>query len=119
MFAVIELNGKQFLIKEGDKIKIQSPKVGEIKVLLLAEQRGLNADQRGKSQRESALSLQESAWDVKIGTPYLDGKKVETKILKQGRERKKIVFRYQSKTRRRKKAGHRQHYTDLEIVSIK
>ncbi len=96
MFAVIEVNGKQFLIKEGDKIKIQSPKVGEIKVLLLAE---------GEA--------------IKIGAPYLDGKKVETKILKQGRERKKIVFRYQSKTRRRKKAGHRQHYTDLEIVSIK
>ncbi|MFA5084520.1 MAG: 50S ribosomal protein L21 [Candidatus Paceibacterota bacterium] len=96
MIAVIEANGKQFLIKEGDKIKIESPKVGEIKVLLLAD-----------------------GEDVKIGAPYLEGKKVETEILKQGRERKKIVFRYQSKTRRRKKAGHRQHYTDIKIVSIK
>lgn len=96
MLAVIEVNGKQFLIKEGDKIKIESPKVGEIKVLLLAE-----------------------GEEVNIGAPYLDGKKVETKILRQGKERKKIVFRYQSKTRHRKKAGHRQHFTEIQIVDIK
>lgn len=96
MLAVIEVNGKQFLVKEGDKIKIESPKLGEIKVLLLSEGEETN-----------------------IGTPYLEGKKVETKILRQGREKKKIVFRYHSKTRHRKKAGHRQHYTDLKIVSIK
>lgn len=96
MFAVIEINGKQFLVKEGDKIKIASPKVGEIKVLLLAE-----------------------GEEAKIGTPYLEDKKVETKITKQGRERKQIIFHYHSKTRHRKKAGHRQHYTELEIVSIK
>jgi len=96
MLAVIEVNGKQFVIKEGDKIKIQSPKVGEIKVLLLT-----------------------NGEETQIGTPYLESKKVETKILKQGRERKKIIFHYHSKTRHRKKAGHRQHYTDLEIISIK
>ncbi len=95
MIAVIEVNGKQFLVKEGDKIKIESPKVGEIKVLLLTE-----------------------GEDIKIGTPYLEDKKVETKILKQGRERKIIVFHYHSKTRHRKKAGHRQHYTQLEITKI-
>ncbi len=95
MLAVIEVNGKQFVIKEGDKIKIQSPKVGEIKVLLLTE-----------------------GEETKIGPPYLDDKKVETKIIKQGRERKKIIFHYHSKTRHRKKAGHRQDYTELQIVKL-
>lgn len=95
MLAIIEVNGKQFLVKKGDKVRIQSPTVGEIKVLLLANEK-----------------------DVKIGTPYLEGVKVETKILKQGREKKKIVFRYHSKTRYRKKKGHRQHYTELEITKI-
>jgi large subunit ribosomal protein L21 len=95
MLAVIEVNGKQFLVKKGDKIRIQSPTVGEIKVLLLAD--GEN---------------------IKIGTPYVDGAKVETKIIKQGREKKKIVFRYHSKTRYRKKKGHRQHFTELEILSL-
>lgn len=95
MLAVIEVNGKQFLVKKGDKIRLQSPTVGEIKVLLLADEK-----------------------DIKIGTPYLEGIKVETKILKQGREKKKIVFRYHSKTRYRKKKGHRQDYTQLEIVGF-
>lgn len=95
MLAIIEVNGKQFLVKKGDKVRIQSPTVGEIKVLLLANEK-----------------------DVKIGTPYLEGVKVEAKVLKQGREKKKIVFRYHSKTRYRKKKGHRQHYTELEITKI-
>jgi len=95
MFAVIEINGKQFLVKEGDRVKIASPKMGEIKVLLLTE---------GEK--------------TQIGTPYLEDKKVETKILEQGRERKQVIFHYHSKTRHRKKAGHRQHYTELEIFKI-
>ena len=95
MIAVIEVNGKQFLVKERDRIKIDSPTVGEVKVLLLAE-----------------------GEELKVGTPYLDGSKIETKILKQGREKKKIVFRYHSKTRYRKKKGHRQHYTEIQIVKL-
>jgi large subunit ribosomal protein L21 len=95
MFGIIEANGKQFLVKKGDKIRIQSPKLGEIKVLLLADDK-----------------------DIKIGTPYIEDAKVETKILKQGREKKKIVFKYHSKTRYRKKKGHRQHFTELEILSL-
>ena len=95
MFAIIEVNGKQFLVKKGDKIRLESPTVGGIKVLLLAD-----------------------AEDVKIGTPYLEDAKVETKILKQGREKKKIVFKYHSKTRYRKKKGHRQDFTEIEILKI-
>jgi len=95
MFAVIEVNNKQFLVKEGDKIKIDSPTVGEVKVLLWAKDE-----------------------EIKIGAPYVEGAKVETKILKQGREKKKIVFRYHSKTRYRKKKGHRQHYTEIEITKF-
>lgn len=95
MPAVIELNGKQFLVREGDKIKIDSPQAGEIKVLLLTEDD-----------------------DVKIGTPYLEGVDLKTEISKQGKDKKKIVFRYHSKTRYRKKKGHRQPYTELKIVKI-
>lgn len=95
MLSIIELNGKQFLVREGDKIKIDSPQAGEIKVLLLAD-----------------------ADNIKIGTPYLEGIKIETEILKQGKDKKKIVFRYHSKTRYRKKKGHRQPYTELRIVKI-
>lgn len=54
---------------------------------------------------------------VEIGTPYL-GTKVTGKIISQGRDDKKIVFRYHSKTRYRKKKGHRQAFTEVEIVGI-
>ncbi len=56
--------------------------------------------------------------DVKIGAPYVDGAKVEAKILKQGRDKRKIVFKYHSKTRFRKKKGHRQPFTEAEILKI-
>lgn len=96
MFAIIEINGKQFLVKKGDKLRTESPKIGEVKVLLLNE-----------------------GEETEIGMPYLEKKKAEIKTLNQGRDKKKIVFRYHSKTRHRKKAGHRQHYTDIQLLDIK
>ncbi|MDP3956460.1 MAG: 50S ribosomal protein L21, partial [bacterium] len=56
--------------------------------------------------------------NVEIGTPYLHGAKVHGKIISQGRDDKKIVFRYHSKTRYRKKKGHRQAFTEVEITGI-
>ncbi len=111
-FAVIETGGKQYRIRAGQKIKVEKLNAADgasfvfDKVLLIADSRGTDADKRGKD------------WDVRIGAPYLAGEKVSAKVLKQGREKKKIVFRYHSKTRYRKKKGHRQHFTEVEIVNI-
>ncbi|MDI6717871.1 MAG: 50S ribosomal protein L21 [Patescibacteria group bacterium] len=101
-FAVIETGGKQYKVAVGQKIKIEKIKTdaGESfvfdKVLLEGDKNG----------------------NAKIGVPYIDGAKVESKIIKQSKEDKKIVFRYHSKTRYRKKKGHRQHYTEIEITKI-
>lgn len=101
MFAVIETGGKQYRAAAGQKLKIEkldSPAGGNLvfdKVLLIAD--GEN---------------------VRVGTPYIDGAHVGAKILKQGRAPKVIVFKYHSKTRYKKKAGHRQHYTEIEIGEI-
>lgn len=109
-FAVIESGGKQYKVSAGQKLKIEklNAKDGDNfsfdKVLLIAEERGTES-------RNGA--------EVKIGTPYLDGIKVEGKVLRQGRADKVIVFRYHSKTRYRKKKGHRQPFTEVEITSIK
>ncbi|MEK9180594.1 MAG: 50S ribosomal protein L21 [Patescibacteria group bacterium] len=109
-FAVIESGGKQYRVSAGSKIRVEKLDANEganfsfDKVLLVAEQRGLNADLRGKE------------WDVKVGTPYISGVKVEGKVLRQARDRKKIIFKYHSKTRYHKKKGHRQHFTEIEIV---
>lgn len=102
MFAVIETGGKQYKVAPGQKLKIEKlePKVGDSlsfdKVLLVAD--GEN---------------------VKIGAPYVDGVKVEGKVIRQGHARTVIVFKYSSKTRFRKKKGHRQKFTEVEIVGIK
>ncbi len=53
-----------------------------------------------------------------IGKPYLTGKTVEAKILKQGRGKKIRVFKYKAKSRYRKRQGHRQHYTEIEMTKI-
>lgn len=101
MFAVIETGGKQYKVSPGAKIKVEK---------LTPE---------GESFAFDKVLLISDGKEVKIGKPYLGGSKVETKILKQGRADKKIVFRYKSKTRQRTKKGHRQHYTEVEITAIR
>ncbi len=100
-FAVIETGGKQYKVSAGQKIKIEK----------------LNADSDAKFSFDRVL-LRADGDSVEIGTPYLAGAKVEAKVTRQGRERKKIVFKYHSKTRYRKKKGHRQHFTEVEVVKV-
>jgi len=100
--AVIETGGKQYKVAVGDKLNIEKldNEIGSgvvfDKVLLVAD---------GES--------------VEVGAPYLKGVKVEAKLLDTYKDTKKIVFKYHSKTRRRKKKGHRQQMTEVEITSIK
>lgn len=100
MFAVIETGGKQYKVSAGDKIKVEK----------------LNAES-GSVSFDKVL-LKSNGEKVEIGVPYVSGVRVEAKVLKSGRSRKKIVFKYKSKTRERKKKGHRQPYTEVEIVKI-
>lgn len=100
-FAIIQTGGKQYKISAGQKIKIEK----------------LNANE-GENFIFNEVLLSADGEDVKIGNPYVEGAKVEAKILKQGKSRKKIVFKYHSKTRYRKKKGHRQQYTEAEIGKI-
>jgi len=100
-FAVIETGGKQYRVDLGKKIrfeKLDGEAGGEVvfdKVLLIAD--GDN---------------------VSVGDPYVSGAKVEGKIAGQGRADKVIVFKYSSKSRYRKKKGHRQPYTEVEITKV-
>lgn len=100
MFAVIKTGGKQYRVSPGTKLKVEklTPEGENFvfdKVLLVSDGKG-----------------------IKIGKPYLENSRVEAKVLKQGRAKKVIVFRYKSKTRQRKKKGHRQPYTEIEITKI-
>jgi large subunit ribosomal protein L21 len=101
-FAVIETGGKQYLVCAGAKVKVEKldatagAEVSFSKVLL-------------RGGKDSA---------VEVGAPYLPGAVVVARVVRQGRGRKKIVFKYHSKTRERKKKGHRQPFTEVEVTKI-
>ena len=100
-FAIIQTGGKQYKVSPGQKIKIEKLNVNE-----------------GDNFVFDKVLLTIEGENVKIGAPYIEGAKVEGKILRQARDKKKIVFKYHSKTRYRKKKGHRQHYTEVLISSF-
>lgn len=103
MFAVIKTGGKQYKVKEGEVLKIE--KVA-----------GAAGD---KIDFEVMLVADEDGKDVKIGKPLVSGAKVAAEILEQGRARKINIIKYKPKVRYRRKAGHRQMYTKVKIVSVK
>lgn len=101
MFAVIKTGGKQYLVSPGDKIKIEKLDKAE-----------------GKEITFGQVLLVEKGKSIKIGTPLVKGAKVMAKVIKQGRAKKVIVFKYKPKKRYQKKMGHRQPYTEVEILKI-
>ena len=101
MFAIIETGGKQYKVVAGEKFKVEK----------------LNAEAGSNFSFDKVLMVADGE-DAKIGTPYVAGAKVEGKVLRQGRAKKLIVFRYHSKTRYRKKKGHRQPFTEVQITKI-
>jgi len=101
MIAVIKTGGKQYLVNPGDKIKIEKIKTAE-----------------GKEVAFKNVLLLEKSQSLKIGTPLVKDAKVIAKVLSQGKDKKIIVFKYKPKTRYKKKTGHRQPYTEIEIIKI-
>lgn len=102
-FAVIKTGGKQYLVSEGDKVLVEK----------LSHEVGQEFD-----FDQVLMVVNSSAENVKIGTPLVDGAKVSARVLDQIRGEKKIVFKYKRKTRYKKKKGHRQPYTKIEIIKI-
>ena len=98
-FAIIETGGKQYRVAQGMKLRVEKLAV-----------------EAGATVTFDKVLLVADGDSVKIGAPYISGEKVEAKVVEQGRDKKKIIFKYHSKTRYRKKKGHRQHFTEVEIA---
>lgn len=101
MLAVIKTGGKQYLVTPGDKIKIEKI-----------------AKKEGSEITFNEVLLLEKNKKIEIGNPLVKGAKVVGKIISQGKGKKVIIFKYKAKTRYKKKAGHRQPYTEVEITKI-
>ena len=90
MYAIIATGGKQYKVSEGDVIKVEKLD----NVLLVGGD------------------------TVKVGTPTVDGAKVEASVVSEGKGKKVIVYKYKRKTGYHKKNGHRQLFTQVKIDSI-
>ena len=101
MYAVIETGGKQYRVQNGDQICIEK----------------LNVEDGGHVVFDKVLVCGEGA-DIKVGTPYLEGITVEGEVVESGKGKKVVIFKYKAKKDYRKKQGHRQPYTMVEISSI-
>ena len=100
MYAVIETGGKQYRVKEGDVIVVEK----------------LKAEVGEKVEFDRVLCLGEGD-KVTIGQPYLDSA-VTGQIVENGKGEKVIIFKYKSKKDYRKKQGHRQPFSKVEILSL-
>ena len=99
--AVIKTGGKQYLVSPSQKIKIEKIEGKE-----------------GKEVIFKNVLLLEKNKKVEIGNPLIKGAKVIGKIISQGKDKKKIVFKWKAKTRYKVKKGHRQPFTEVEILKI-
>ena len=101
MNAIIVTGGKQYKVSEGDVIYIEK----------------LAAEADATVTFDQVLAVVDGA-DSKFGTPTVAGAKVEAKVLKNGKGKKIRIFKYNPKKGYRKRQGHRQPYTKVEIGKI-
>lgn len=101
--AVVRTGGKQYLVKEKAKIKIEKIKTEEGK--------SFNFD-------EVLLIVDQESKKTELGNPVIKGAKVTAKVIKHAKDKKIVVAKYKAKTRYDKRVGHRQNYTQIEIESI-
>ncbi|MGX9339299.1 50S ribosomal protein L21 [Mycoplasma sp. 332] len=98
MFAIIETGGKQLIVKKGDSIYIEK----------------IDGNAGDKVVFDKVLAVEN-----KIGTPYLEAASVLGIIEKQGKAKKIVVYRHNAKSTHKRKLGHRQPYTKVQIAEIK
>ena len=101
VFAVIETGGKQYKVIEQDIIFVEK----------------LDANEGDDIVFDSVLALSDDK-GFKVGTPTVAGAKVTAKVLKNGKGKKIYVIKYKSKKNEKKKIGHRQPFTKVQIVKI-
>ena len=102
MYAIIEACGKQYKVAQGDVVFFEK----------------LEAEE-GKKVTFDKVVLVSDEDKIQIGNPYVKGFKVEGKVVSHGKGKKIVDFKYKAKKNYRRKQGHRQPYTKVEITGIK
>ena len=102
MYAIIESCGKQYKVAQGDVVFFEK----------------LDAEEGKKVTFDNVVFVSDEG-KIQVGNPYVKGVKVEGKVVSHGKAKKIIVFKMKAKKNYRRKQGHRQPYTKVEITSIK
>ena len=103
MYAVVETGGKQFVVREGDVVFVEK----------------LNAEVDSKVVLDKVLFVSNDDGTINVGAPYISGAAIEAKVLSQGKAKKIIVFKFKPKKGYKRKQGHRQLYTKIQIEKIR
>ena len=101
MFAVIETGGKQYKVNEGDVIYVEKLEVADGETVTF----------------DKVLAVSDGD-KFSVGAPYVEGASVVANVIETGKGKKLYVFKYKPKKNEKRKMGHRQPYTKLEIVKI-
>lgn len=101
MYAIIETGGKQYKVAAGDVVFIEKLDVEAESEVVFDKVIAVGGDD-----------------GIKVGAPYVDGAAVTAKVLKNGKGKKIYVMTYKPKKNEKRKLGHRQPYTKVEIAAI-
>ena len=101
MYAVIKTGGKQYRVSEGSVLRVEK----------------LDGAAGDKIEFDSVLLVGEGE-DVKVGTPFVEGSKVEATVQSQGRPRKVDVIKFKRRKNYKRTHGHRQAYTEIRVTGI-
>ena len=101
MYAIIETGGKQYKVNEGDVVFIEKLDVNEGDTVTF--------------DRVKAVSV---GTEFKVGAPTVEGAVVTAEVVANGKGKKIYVMKYKSKKNEKKKIGHRQPYTKVQILTI-
>ncbi|MDP4008004.1 MAG: 50S ribosomal protein L21 [Candidatus Peregrinibacteria bacterium] len=101
MFAIAEIKGHQYKVAEGDKVQISFME---------------EAKEGDKVKFDEVLLISDK--EVTLGMPFIAGAYIEVKVLGEFKDKKLRIFKMKPKKRYRKTQGHRQMYTEVEVVKV-
>lgn len=102
MYAIIETGGKQYKVEKDKILHVEN----------------LNIEEGGEVVFDKVLLVSGDDGAITVGKPYVKGATVKGSVLKNGKSKKIIVFKYKAKKNQRKKKGHRQPFTRVEIKEL-
>ncbi|QSA97351.1 50S ribosomal protein L21 [Methylococcus sp. EFPC2] len=101
MYAVIQTGGKQYRVKQGETLKVET----------------LNAEAGQQVEFDQVLLIQSDS-GITVGKPYVEGGKVTATVKSHGRHKKVHIIKFRRRKHYMRRAGHRQNYTEVQITGI-